>query len=159
MNPELIPTAEKVALLLRTRTVGPSSGGLGGDTAPGDLTAFTDSTRPTEAEVLELVESSVDVIVGRLGGSNVIPVRSVGQVRHAIAIYTAMWVEASFFRDQATAESQAWWLRMLEDALVGVPEAIEDDGATTKPTFGTLTIGTTLTGATLADAEYVETLP
>jgi hypothetical protein len=120
------PTVDDVALLLRTRTVGyqpPTVGQLGGDTGPSDVTTFSDTTRPTAVEVQALIETSYDAMIGRL--------------------------DATLIASQYEAFSHVVAL-MINDALAGIRLAIgrEEPITGAQTGFGTLVIGTTMTGAT-----------
>jgi hypothetical protein len=136
----LTPSVDNVALHLRTRTVGPSSGGLGGDTGPGDITTFTGTTRPTATEVEDMIQAAMDITLGPLGGGDEIPDERQAQVKRAIAIYAAMLVELSFFREQSTAESRATWADLYATALEGVSDAVDDvsGGDGRRPYFGSV---------------------
>jgi hypothetical protein len=137
----ITPSVEQVALLLRTRTVGLSSGGLGGDTGPSDVTTFTATTRPTASEVEDLIDMAVGVVTGPLGGSGNIAEHRQRQVRYAVALYAAMLVETSFFREQSTAESRRNWMELYANALEGIEDEADDLGGNFG--FGTLYVGTT----------------
>jgi hypothetical protein len=133
------PTVAEVALLLRTRTVGPSSGGLGGDTAPGELTTFTSSTRPSATEVDRIIGTATDAVMGML--RKPIPDTEMNSVRHAIALYAAILIETSFFRENSNAEALAALRGMLRDTVANVNEmAVLTQGTG----FGTLRVGTLL---------------
>jgi hypothetical protein len=135
------PTLEDVSLLLRTRTVGPSIG-LGGDTGPGDVTVFGPDTRPSDVEVERMITLASDRVLPRLGGADAIPESRYGQVRHAIALYTCLLIEQSFFREQSTAETRAFWRELIDESLGEVADTVDESGG--RFGFGTLTIGTTI---------------
>jgi hypothetical protein len=147
------PSVADVSLLLRTRTVGPSSGGLGGDTAPGDLTIFTDSTRPTAVEVEALIGTSHGAVTAML--RKPIPDTEIDSIRHAVALYAAILIETSFFRENSNAEALAALRAMLRDAVAGINEMVV---LTEGRSFGTLTIGTTLTGSRRLSEDIVSGL-
>lgn len=138
--PALRPTLEQVSLLLRTRTVGPSIG-LGGDTAPGDLTVFNEGTRPTDVEVENMIDMAYGVMVGKLGGEAAVPESRYGQVQVAIAAYTAMMIAKSFFAEQFTDDDEEYFESFITDALAGVDEDVE--AASGSFGFGVLMVGTT----------------
>jgi hypothetical protein len=110
-SPAIRPTAAQVALLLRTRTVGPAVSGLGGDTGLGDRTSFDATTRPSLAEVEAIIDVAVGAIQGRLVGTP--PASLYGAVSHTVALYATLLVELSFFREQADEQAT----RILEDVI------------------------------------------
>jgi hypothetical protein len=136
------PSVATVALLLRTRTVGPSSGGLGGDTAPGELTTFTDSTRPSATEVDAVIGTASDAVMGML--RKPIPDSETDSVRHAIALYAAIIVETSFFRESSNAEALAALRGMLSDTVAQINETVV---LSQGRSFGTLRTDTILSGS------------
>jgi hypothetical protein len=143
---EAKPTTDDVALLLRTRTVGhaPTQGGLGGDTGPQDVTTFSDTTRPTETEVDRLIDTSFDAMIGRL--DTLLIESQYEAFGHVVALYTAMLIEQSFFRETINEALLGMWTQMINDALSGIRLAIDREQPLTgsKQGFGTLVIGTTM---------------
>ena len=115
------PTVDDVALLLRTRTVGPGqmTGGLGADTGPADSTTFTDDTRPTAVEVRLVIEAAADEVLGQLPAS--VDARFEPAILRAIAVRAAVIVEASFFRETSEDLSAAYTTSMtaLQTAVPG----------------------------------------
>jgi hypothetical protein len=139
----ITPTVDEVALLLRTRTVGDVSGGLGGDTQATSLTTFTDHTRPTAVEVASVIATSLGAVRGMLRGP--VPDYEESSARHAVALYAAILIETSFFRETSNADALAALRGMLRDTVGGVNETIALNQGYG---FGTLKIGTTLAGST-----------
>jgi hypothetical protein len=134
----IMPTVDQVALLLRTRTVGPSSG-LGGDTGSADATTFTNSTRPTSTEVESIIQTSYGAVEAML--RKPIPQTEILSVQHAVALYAAILIETSFFRENSNAEALAALRGMLNDTVAGINEMVslaEGRG------FGTLRVSTPL---------------
>jgi hypothetical protein len=128
------PTVDDVALLLRTRTVGgQAQGGLGADTGPGDVTTFTDDTRPTAIEADAVIGHAVDEVLGFL------PARADAQylpaILRTIAIRAASVIEISFFRETTDTGAAAPLntaytadLQALQRAIPGDPEAFTAAG-------------------------------
>jgi hypothetical protein len=144
--PEATPSVEDVSLLLRTRTVGhnPSYGGLGADTGPEDVTVFSDTTRPTATEVDALIATSYDAMIGRL---DVIMIASQYEAfSHVVALYTAILIEISYFRETVNEALIAMWQQMINDALAGIRLATQREEPITAAAngFGTLVIGTVM---------------
>jgi hypothetical protein len=140
------PSVDDVALLLRTRTVGhdPAYGGLGGDTGPEDVTTFSATTRPTATEVMALIETSYDAMIGRL---DALLIESQEEAfAHVVALYTAILVETSYFRETVNQPLLALWQQMINDTLAGIRLAIEREEPLTgaRMGFGTIVIGTVL---------------
>jgi hypothetical protein len=65
--------------------------------------------------------------------------------RHAVALYAAILIETSFFRETSNADALAALRGMLRDTVGGVNETIALNQGYG---FGTLKIGTTLAGST-----------
>lgn len=101
--PDWVPTPDDVALLLRTRTVGDVSGGLGGDTQATGVTIFTASTRPTASEVQGLINAAHRAVLDQITAP--ISLGQQGAAGHAIALYAAVLVESSFFGEQAATSN------------------------------------------------------
>jgi hypothetical protein len=144
------PSVDDVALLLRTRTVGhdPTYGGLGGDTGPEDVTTFSATTRPTDTEVAALIETSYDAMIGRLDS---LLIESQHEAfSHVVALYTAILVEISYFRETVNEALLAMWTQMINDTLSGIRLATSREEPITGAAvgFGTLVIGTTMVPAT-----------
>lgn len=117
------PTVKEVAALLRTRTVGESSGGLGGDTGPGDVTTFTDTTRPTAEEVEGLISQAIEAVLGALpAGFDAVAFNP--RVRHLVTLYAAILVEGSFFREQLDSGSVELWRDLYRTGLAALTTAI-----------------------------------
>jgi hypothetical protein len=145
------PTVDDVALLLRTRTVGyqpPTVGQLGGDTGPSDVTTFSDTTRPTAVEVQALIETSYDAMIGRLDATLI--ASQYEAFSHVVALYTANLIEISYFSETVNEALLNMRTQMINDALAGIRLAIgrEEPITGAQTGFGTLVIGTTMTGAT-----------
>jgi hypothetical protein len=144
------PSVDDVALLLRTRTVGytpPTVGQLGGDTGPSDVTTFSATTRPTATEVTALIETSYDAMIGRLDSTLI--ASQYEAFSHAVALYTAILIEISYFRESVNEALLAMWTQMINDTLAGIRLAIgrEEPITGAQTGFGTLVIGTTVTPA------------
>jgi hypothetical protein len=111
------------AILERTRTTGPSSGGRGGDTGPADVTVFNNNSRPTAAEVEELIDQAVPAVIGQIPG--VLPAMAWPTAQHACALYAAILVETSFFReslDEGSVELYRELLAALIPSLQGLAD-------------------------------------
>lgn len=140
---QLKPTVDEVALLLRTRTVGPGPGiGLGGDTGPTDRTTFSVDTRPSALEVQAIVTSALGATLGEIGVvAEDVPGSQVGNIKHAVALYAAILIEVSFFRESVNQDQLNLWREMRTAAVKTVaktPELAKTSGG-----FYSLTIGTT----------------
>src|SRR4029077_14405419 len=109
-----------------TRTVGVSpneQGWLGGDTGPDDITVFDDTTRPTAEEVEALITTSAGAVEGMiLEPVDALPDKWGGLVTHAIALYTAILIEVSFFRETANQDLITLWRDWLNQAVAAVNE-------------------------------------
>jgi hypothetical protein len=141
------PSVDDVAQLLRTRTVGDgTSTGLGADTGPADLTTFDQTTRPSASEVDRLIETATGAMYGRLALlPEQIPATFTGLVRHVIALYTALLIEQSYFRE--SADESTFLANQLDDAVRSLKESLaEAPGIGTLPVFamGTLVVGTAI---------------
>ena len=149
--PQLLPAQRDVALLLRTRTVGllPQQGGLGSDTGPQDVTEFSDDTRPTAGEVDEIIQTAYGYVEARIDvAPGVVPAQQEGGFRHAVALYAAVLIEVSYFREtmnQALLDMLRAMLGEAIDNLIVPPDSGGDDGGVLPGqiyTFTSLRIGT-----------------
>lgn len=120
---DIRPTVAEVAILERTRTVGPSSGGLGGDTGGADVTTFTTTTRPTAAEVEAIIDQAVQGITAQLPAD--IPDLYYAQTRHNAALYAAILIEGSFFRESLDEGSVDLYRDLLRTGMTQLREDIE----------------------------------
>lgn len=132
IDPALVrPTVAEVSILERTRTVGLTSGGLGGDTSASDVTVFGADTRPTAAEVELIIDQAVEAVIAQI--PDTVPVVFYGQIRHFAALYAAVLIEGSFFRESLDEGSVDLYRDLL---TVGVPrlaaaidEEVTEEGA------------------------------
>jgi hypothetical protein len=136
------PSVLDVALLLRTRTVKGSMAGLGADSGPADFTTFDSGTRPSAAEVSQLIDTAYDAMYGRL--TLALTSSHFEAFSHVVAMYTAILVEVSFFRESANRELLELWRETIDDMLAGINMALERDQGGTVSGFsvGSIPIGT-----------------
>jgi hypothetical protein len=153
---DLKPTVEDVSLLLRTRTVNGTAGlpsGLGGDTGPGQVTTFSDTTRPSASEVQAIIDQTFPAIGGRVPFvvPDAVPSQSIGGYKLAAAAYAAMVIEESFFRETVTPESIAFWTGIMDRELTAMQRTYEDQQKQRGYGFGTLRIGTSIAAVSPPD--------
>lgn len=110
---ELRPTVQMVADLLRTRTVG--EGGTSED-------IFNEGTYPTAAQVERLIDQATNAIFTQLPGSVAEPWAPAGQ--HLAALYAAILIEASYFREQLTDDQVQLYRDLLISGIRGLGAAI-----------------------------------
>jgi hypothetical protein len=151
------PGVDDVALLLRTRTVKGTNAGLGADTGPGDFTTFDATTRPSSAEVQMLINTAYGALAGKVPGDiGALPEKFWGAFSHVVAVYTAILVELSFFRN-----AEPTWMdemrRFLDDGLQALLLDIERDQPALEPRygFGSIAVGTTREKELPATADYM----
>lgn len=138
----MVPSVAEVALLLRSRTQTIPGLDLGGDTGPEQLETFTVTTRPTAAEVQRLIDTAYGTVMGRIIGT--VPDEFVAEARHAVALYAAILVELSFFREQADDAAVKVLRELYAAAMATLKQSVRD--ASPRPAFGSLVIGTTRGG-------------
>ena len=133
IDPALVrPTVAEVSILERTRTVGMTAGGLGGDTTPSDITVFGTDTRPTATEVDAIIDQAVEAIIGQMPAE--VPVVYYGQIRHFVALYSAILIEGSFFRESLDEGSVELYTSLLERGIPQLRTVIDEEVA--EDTFG-----------------------
>ena len=133
IDPELVrPTVTEVSILERTRTVGMTAGGLGGDTTPSDITVFGTDTRPTATEVEAIIDQAVSAIIGQMPAE--VPVVYYGQIRHFVALYSAILIEGSFFRESLDEGSVELYRDLLSTGIPQLRTSIDEEVA--EDTFG-----------------------
>jgi hypothetical protein len=113
--PQMRPSVDDVARLERTRTI---------DDNANDVGTFTSLTHPTDAECDSLIESAVDYVTAQIR-EQIDPVHY-RQVKHLVALYVAMMIEGSYYKE--TAQSRADLFSMLfNNSLTTLQKRIESD--------------------------------
>ena len=116
-DPGLIaPSVEEVAILVRTRTY--TEGVL-------EHADFTDDTRPPAEEVQRLIEQATPTVLAQLRPS--FPETVYGEIGHLIALYTAILIEGSFFREQINESQVALYRDLFTTGVDGVNESIDNE--------------------------------
>jgi hypothetical protein len=110
---QVTPSVDDVAALERTRTI---------DADGADQSTFTDATRPTVDDVSGLIDQAVAEVLSRLRPS--FPATYYAHVRHAAALYAAILVESSYFREQLTEGSVATYRDLFDSAIAGLQSSI-----------------------------------
>jgi len=109
----LAPSVNDIANLERTRTVD-----SGGD----EQITFTDDTRPSAADVQALIAEAIPVVLAELQPT--FPTDFYPEVSHAIALYTAILIEGSFFREQLNQGAVALWRTLYTNAITAISVSI-----------------------------------
>jgi len=91
------PTVDDVAALIRARTK---------DASGNELGTFTDQTRPTDAEVEQLITNGCAKIATLVGWS--FPSDAEPEATHLAALWTACEVEQSYWPEQVRTERSAF---------------------------------------------------
>lgn len=119
------PSVDQVGALLRTRTTERGSSGEAG--------TFTENTRPTHDEVVDLIDLATRDVQIKLGTT--IPAALVQDARQTIALRAAMLVELSFYGDQISVSRSPYTeLKALyKEALDALVSAKKDLGADQQP--------------------------
>jgi hypothetical protein len=110
------PTVQDIALLEQTRTV--AAGG-------GEVGTFTEDTRPTSAQVSELIDLAVLAVLGQLHEG--FDESHYDRARPLIALQTAIMLEGSFFRQNPDDTSVALWTTMLSNGIAALNAVIDLD--------------------------------
>lgn len=110
--PLVPPTPTDVAALLHARTK---------DLTGVELGDFTANTRPTDVEVVRLIDMAYDEVTGQSGTLLVDPCASAG--RALIIIRAAMWVEASFFPEQVRSDRSVYQ-ELADEFTNGLPRLL-----------------------------------
>jgi hypothetical protein len=112
------PTVDDVANLERTRTF----------TEPGaELATFTDETRPPDEEVEQLIDQAMPIVLAELPPS--FPTSHYDAVKYLIALYVAILVEGSYFREQSQYSSIPIWQELYDNHLKNLKDMIAQDMA------------------------------
>jgi hypothetical protein len=110
------PTQDDVAALENTRLV--ASGGR-------EIVEFTDETNPTAEQVEALIDRALPLVLGELPDR--IPTAHYDTAKNAVALYTAMLVEGSHFREQADDGSAELWRTLYTTAILNLKRSIDAD--------------------------------
>lgn len=113
---EVRPTVGDIANLANSRTA--AGGG-------GEISEFTDDTDPTADQVDGLIDQAVEAILAQLPTR--FEVAHYERVRHAIALYTLILMEGSFFREQLDSGSVDLWRTLLGNTMLGLQTRIEEE--------------------------------
>jgi hypothetical protein len=141
IDPDLIrPTVEEVAALERTRTVGEMGAELG---------TFTTETRPTALEVEALVDQAMEAILGQL------PVwfgiTYYQRTRHAVALYAAILIEGSYFREKLDEGSVELYRELLRTHIGNLRAQIDADPVGEGGVVGSRGVDSVVVRSTMSD--------
>jgi hypothetical protein len=119
LDPDWAPSPSDVGAVLRSRTK---------DTNGNELGTFTNDTRPTDSQVIELIETTVSDLSSDVGS---VPDELQDAARRLSAIGAAMLVELSYFSEQIVTDRSPYdRLKELYDARFARLKAqIEDVNA------------------------------
>jgi hypothetical protein len=113
----ITPSVQEVADLVRVRVV--AEGGY-----MESLSSFDGDTYPTDADVERIITQAANFMFTQVPGSVVEPWDASG--RHLVALYAAIIVETSYYREQLTDDMVALYREMLDAGIKGL-------GASTTP--------------------------
>jgi len=109
---EYTPGIDDVGDLLRARTF--TTGGQ-------ELGTFTEETRPTDQQVLGIIEKAAGTVFLSIGDD--IPAALFSEAKHAVTLLTAMMIELSFYPEQVAAQKSAYAeYKELYEELIGTRE-------------------------------------
>ena len=106
---EVTPSVDDVAALEGTRRM---------DDSVEEQLTFTADTRPTDTQVQALIDQAVPVVLAQLNPT--FPPDYYSEVSHAIALYAAILVEGSYYREQLNVGSVALYRALLEQTLTAI---------------------------------------
>ncbi len=89
--PEITPDITKVSALLRTRTK---------DDVGGEAGEFSEATRPTDTQVIALLEDAANLVTGKIGTTEPCTDALATDAAHVIHLRTALMIEISYFPEQ-----------------------------------------------------------
>jgi hypothetical protein len=112
---QVTPDEDSVAALERTRTV---------DANGNDTGLFTPDTRPTDTEAQDLIQQARDDVLAQLRRA-VDPIHY-PQIRHIVAIYAALLVETSYYREQ-TGQRAEEYAQLFTQSLTNLQQRIDQD--------------------------------
>jgi hypothetical protein len=125
---QIRPTAQMVADLVRTRLV--SEGG--GQVPPDDLDfnppdSFTANTYPTLVQAERIIDQATTYIVAQVPGS--IAEDYLPSAKHLSALYAAILIEGSYFREQLTDDQVELYRNMLVGGIKGLGASVSGSGS------------------------------
>jgi hypothetical protein len=110
------PTVEDIAALENTRLV--TAGG-------GEAIVFDENSRPTADQVEALIGQATNLVAAEFPPR--FPVTHYGSIQHAVALYTAVLIEGSYFREQADEGSAELWRTLYNTAVLNAKRQIDSD--------------------------------
>lgn len=113
---EIRPDVADIAALENTRTA--AGGG-------GEIAEFNTDTRPTADQVDALIDQAVGAVLAQLPISA--PVYYFDRVKHAIALYTAMLVEGSYYREELESGSVNLYRTLFNQAILSLNQALDTE--------------------------------
>lgn len=114
------PTTDELASFLRARTV---------DRYGNEIDAFTDATRPTEAQASQLIDAAHNLVSLKIGRINDLNDEIIEQAREVVKLLAARLVETVYYPEQAAQEQSAAALygEMYDAAIASLIAAVEDN--------------------------------
>lgn len=129
MSDEYLPEPSDVSAILRARTYDDESKEEG---------EFSSETRPTAVQVEGLIARSYVEVAGRVGQDIAEDSRFFGFAKNIVAIRAAMWVELSYFPEQADEDRATVYKELKElyaEELGTLIEALPDSTSTKKGVY------------------------
>lgn len=123
--PDWAPTAARIAALLRARTRGAASRDA---SVSGEQDSFTPTTRPTLAQVEELIEIACGELGASFAGRTPCTTELADSAGTAAAYRACQLVEVSYFPEQTTGDGTAYsaFKDLADSAFKSVTTAITD---------------------------------
>lgn len=121
---EYTPTVAEVAALLRARAV---------DSDGNELSSFTPSTRPTDAQVSSLITRAAETVSMVVGAD--IDAALFEEAKSLVSLRAAMLVELSFFPEQVRDDRSAYthYKTLWDEDLERLKLAVQEAGAGDEP--------------------------
>ncbi len=129
--PDTRPSTQMVADLVRTRLVEEAGHMDDGSTGTVVVDDFTDETYPSVTQAERIIDQAVLATAGQIPGS--IVESNPTAVQHLSALYAAILIEGSYFREQLTDDQVDLYWELYKAGIRGVLSSSDGGGGGAGP--------------------------
>lgn len=149
---QLRPSAQAVADLVRTRLVEEAGHMIDGGTGTA-VDTFTADTYPTLEQAERIIDQACLATIGQIPGS--ILEGAYQAATHVTALYAAILIEGSYFREQLTDDQIDLYWELLKAGIRGIINTSDTGGGGTAAGGGPGPVDSVLTPGVYEDANLI----